>query len=252
MGGGRALSLIQRLNQMIARLPDEVAPFTRLMPTYRQPEERSRDLVVTTVALGASATTLLLLTRVALRPQPNRVDVALTRLLQRRHSLPVTRAMTLISTPGFAPLQHALTLGMAIDFWAFGYRREALFTMLTMGAGVITGVIKVAVGRPRPDPTFMRAVFTFRDKSFPSGHCTHYASFYGYLFYLASRGMAPSPLRRAIRVLCAGLIVLVAPSRVYLGHHWTSDVLAGDLVGLTYLFALVEVYERIGICEAAA
>ena len=153
--------------------------------------------------------------------------------------------ITLISAPGFAPLQHALTLGTALDFWSLGYRREALFTMLTMGAGATTGVLKILVGRPRPDPTYMRKVLQFRDKSFPSGHCTHYASFYGYLFYLAYRCMAPSLLRSAILAACAGLIVSVAPSRVYLGHHWSSDVLAGDLVGLTYLFALIGAYETL-------
>jgi undecaprenyl-diphosphatase len=171
----------------------------------------------------------------------------MTRLLQRRHSRLVTRGMMVVSAPGFAPLQHALTVGTALDLWAFGHRREALFTMLSMGAGATTGVIKMAVGRPRPDPTYMRAIFQFRDKSFPSGHCTHYASFYGYLFYLAQRCMAPSALRSAILATCAGLIILVAPSRVYLGHHWASDVLAGDLVGLTYLFLLIKAYEGVGV-----
>jgi len=62
------------------------------------------------------------------------------RLLQRRHSRIVTRAMLLISAPGFAPLQHVLTVGTAIDMWALGCRREALATIMTMGAGAITGV----------------------------------------------------------------------------------------------------------------
>jgi undecaprenyl-diphosphatase len=87
----------------------------------------------------------------------------------------------------------------------------------------------------------------FRDKSFPSGHCTHYASFYGYLFYLAYRSMAPSALRSAILAACAGFIILVAPSRVYLGHHWASDALAGDLVGFTYLLLLIKAYESVGV-----
>jgi membrane-associated phospholipid phosphatase len=226
-------------------------PFTYRMPAYRPPKERERDLAITSAALAASATTLLLLTRVALRPQPNRVDMALTRLLQRRHSRRVRQAMALISLPGFAPLEHVLTVGTALNFWSFGYRREALFTLLTMGAGAITGVVKVAVGRPRPDHSLRRSSVLLRDNSFPSGHCAHYASFYGYLFYLASRCMAPSPLRTAILLLCAGLIVLVPPSRVYLGHHWSSDVVAGNLLGLTYLFALIEVYERIAVTERA-
>jgi undecaprenyl-diphosphatase len=59
--------------------------------------------------------------------------------------------------------------------------------------------------------------------------------------------MAPSALRSAILATCAGFIILVAPSRVYLGHHWASDALAGDLVGLTYLFLLIKAYESVGV-----
>ena len=245
------MGLTRPLTAHLPRLAAWLEPFTCPMPAYRPPKERERDLLLTGLGLGASATTLMLLTLVALRPTPNRVDVALTRLLQRRHSRRVRRAMALISLPGFAPLEHALTVGTALNFWSFGYRREALFTLLTMGAGAITGVVKVAVGRPRPDLSLRRSSVLLRDNSFPSGHCAHYAAFYGYLFYLARRSMAPSPLRSAILALCAGLIVLAPPSRVYLGHHWTSDVVAGNLLGLTYLFALIEAYEQLAVTQRA-
>ena len=241
----RAVRLVERANQVAWRLRVELRTMSCPMPAYR--EQRARSSALTGAALGASVTCLLLLTRLALRPRPGRPDLTLTRLLQRRHSRLVTWGMMVLSAPGFAPLQHALTVGTALDLWAFGHRREALFTMLSMGAGATTGVIKIAVGRPRPDPTYMRVTVHFRDKSFPSGHCTHYASFYGYLFYLARRSMAPSALRSAILAACAGLIILVAPSRVYLGHHWASDALAGDLVGLTYLFLLIKAYESVGV-----
>ncbi len=243
----RAVRLSERVNRVARRARRELEPLACSAPAHRPRGER--DLLITAGAIAVSLTSLALLTRVARRPLPSRLDVATTRLLQRRHSQRVTRAMVLISAPGFAPLQHALTVGTALNLWAFGQRREALFTMLTMGAGSITGVIKIAVGRPRPDPTYMRAIFQFRDKSFPSGHCTHYAAFYGYLFYLTRRCMRPSPLRTLILATCATLVLLVAPSRVYLGHHWSSDTVAGDLVGLTYLFALIEAYETLGVHE---
>src|SRR5919204_174580 len=230
----RAVRLAERANQVAWRLRVELRTMSCPMPAYR--EQRARSSVLTSAALGASAAGLLLLTRLALRPRPGRPDITLTRLLQRPHARLVTRGMMVVSAPGFAPLQHALTVGTALDLWAFGHRREALFTMLSMGAGATTGVIKIAVGRPRPDPTYRRVTVHFRDKSFPSGHCTHYAAFYGYLFYLAHRSMEPSALRSAILATCAGFIILVAPSRVYLGHHWASDALAGVPGGLTYLF----------------
>ncbi len=239
------MRLSERLNRGVHWARAELLTLARPVPAEAARPESS--LILTSAALTASAAGILLLSRVALRPLPNRVDIAATRLLQHRHSSAVTRAMLLISAPGFAPLQHVLTIGTAIDMWALGSRREALATIMTMGAGAITGVIKILVGRPRPDPTYMRAVFQFRDNSFPSGHCAHYASFYGFMFYLAHRCMKPSPLRTAIMTGSAGIVALVAPSRVYLGHHWSSDVVAGELVGLIYLFALIKAYEEIGV-----
>jgi len=242
---GAVVRLSERVNKSARRVRAEFVTLARPAPVAL--ERRERGAIWTGVALTASVTGIALLSRVAKQPLPSRLDVATTRLLQRRHYRAVTRAMLLISAPGFAPLQHALTIGAALDMWALGRRREAFFTTMTMGAGAITGVIKIMVGRPRPDPAYVRAVFQFRDNSFPSGHCAHYASFYGFMFYLAHRCMKPSPLRTAIMAGSAALVALVAPSRVYLGHHWSSDVLAGELVGLTYLFALIKAYEEIGV-----
>lgn len=246
---GAVTHLARRAGRAARRLRADLEAIS--CPAPERAARRRRDLASTGAALGASAVGLGLLTAVARRPLPNRVDVALTRLLQRREPPLATRAMALISAPGFAPLQHILTVGTALNLWAFRQRREALFTLLTMGAGTITGAIKVTVNRSRPDPSYRRTGMQFRDKSFPSGHCAHYASFYGYIFYLTSRCMAPSRLRTAILGACAGLIILVAPSRVYLGHHWTSDVVAGELLGLTYVFALIEAYETIGVRDRA-
>jgi len=239
------MRLSERVNTGARRLRAELATMGRPAPAGL--ERRERSSLWTGLALTASVTGIALLSRVAKRPLPSRLDVATTRLLQRRHSSAVTRVMLLISAPGFAPLQHVLTVGTALDMWALGRRREAFFTTMTMGAGAITGVLKIMVGRPRPDPAYVRAIFQFRDNSFPSGHCAHYASFYGFMFYLAHRCMKPSPLRAAIMAGSAALVASVAPSRVYLGHHWSSDVLAGELVGLTYLFALIKAYEEIGV-----
>lgn len=239
------MRLSERANRGARCLRAELATMARPAPA-RIARPRG-NAALTAVAMTASVAGVALLGRVALRPLPSRLDVATTRLLQRRHYRAVTRAMLLISAPGFAPLQHVLTVATTADMWALGRRREAFFTTMTMGAGAITGVLKILVGRPRPDPAYMRAVFQFRDNSFPSGHCAHYTSFYGFMFYLARRCMRPSLARTVVLVTCAGLILFVGPSRVYLGHHWSSDVLAGELVGLTYLFVLIKAYEEFGV-----
>src|SRR5690242_11152694 len=103
----RAIRLSERVNRAARRIRRELATLSCPLPAQRTRDER--DLAIPAVALAGSLTGLILLTRVARRPLPSRLDVATTRLLQRRQSRRVTRAMVLISAPGFAPLQHALT-----------------------------------------------------------------------------------------------------------------------------------------------
>ncbi len=51
-----------------------------------------------------------------------------------------------------------------------------------------------------------------------------------------------NPLRYFILALCVALIVLVGPSRVYMGQHWASDALAGYALGFAYLLILIQAY----------
>lgn len=197
------------------------------------------------VALGVTACAFIGLVALATRSKPNRLDVAITKRFQRRTTPAVAHAMRWISSPGYAPFTHSVVLSMAATLWSLRLRQAAIFTIGTMGAGFTTGVIKIVIGRPRPDPSFRVHKRLLKDNSFPSGHATHYTAFYGYMLYLAYRYLPAGPLRNAITIYCVGLVTLVGPSRIYLGHHWASDVVAGQLVGLTYLLAMLQVYEAL-------
>ena len=214
-------------------------------PVYEIPPPRGHRpaAVDRRTALVAGGCAFMGLAAVALRPTPNPLDVAITTRLQRRISPQLARVMKLISSPGYAPFTHSIVLSLAANLWALERRRDAVFTIGTMGAGFTTGMLKILVGRPRPAQEFRRHQKTFKDNSFPSGHATHYTAFYGYVFFLAQRSMPAGPLRTAVMAYCLTLIALVSPSRIYLGHHWASDVLAGQLVGFTYLMCMLQMYE---------
>lgn len=106
----------------------------------------------------------------------------------------------------------------------------AMLWVAVIGSGLINTVLKVTFNRPRPD------VFPWRTQhvglaSFPSGHAMTSIVVYGTLAFLIAR-LAPTRwLRRLVWVVAVLVIVLVGLSRLYLGVHYPSDVLAGFVVG---------------------
>jgi undecaprenyl-diphosphatase len=113
-----------------------------------------------------------------------------------------------------------------------GLRREALAVALSLaGAMLISYLVKGLVGRPRPPVEHLQAV---TGSSFPSGHATQAGAFWTSLV-LVARVRLPAGRARsasaALAALAALVILVVAWSRVYLGVHYPSDVLAGVLLG---------------------
>ncbi len=126
-----------------------------------------------------------------------------------------------------------LTFAVALYLALADKRRVALFVLAAVGGGeAVSTVLKLFYSRPRPDlvPHGME-VFT---ASFPSGHAMMSAIAYLTLAILIAR---ITPGRRvSVLVMSLGILmtVLVGISRVYLGVHWPSDVLAGWCVGAAW------------------
>ena len=99
--------------------------------------------------------------------------------------------------------------------------------VVVAGNGLLTTAVKELADRVRPalDP-----VAATLGPSFPSGHSSWSMAFWCAAALLLSRGR-PQPVRIALYGVAAGLIVLVAGSRVLLSVHWLSDVLAGLALG---------------------
>src|SRR5262245_44472677 len=113
--------------------------------------------------------------------------------------------------------------GTLLLFLAFRRARERwwLWMALMLAAPASEGLLKLAIGRPRPEDV---------SSGFPSGHATASAAFFGAVLYLSGE-LTPVP-RRVVRTLATCAIVLVAVARVVLRAHWPSDVLGGITLGL--------------------
>src|SRR3989344_4850972 len=103
-----------------------------------------------------------------------------------------------------------------------------------LGAGTVVLLIKEFFRRTRPEKMYQAYAET--GFSFPSGHATLAAAFYGFLIYLAWGMLPPGFLRSATVSALALLIALIAFSRLYLGVHYLTDVLGGLLLGAAFAY----------------
>jgi len=113
---------------------------------------------------------------------------------------------------------------------------------LTIPEALVAAGVKALVARPRPSAALVHVTTRLTDPSFPSGHALHYTVFYGFLAVMLATAYKPSGWRTVLIVVCIALIALVGVSRVYLGEHWTSDVIGGYLIGALYLAPLCLAY----------
>ena len=109
---------------------------------------------------------------------------------------------------------------------------------------IITGLnqlLKRILQRPRP--TEFRIVEE-TGYSFPSGHSMVSMAFYGYLIYLIYKYVKNKYIKWSLIVLLSCLIVGIGTSRIYLGVHYTSDVLGGFLISGSYLVIYISAVNK--------
>jgi membrane-associated phospholipid phosphatase len=182
------------------------------------------------------------------RNQSASTDAAITLRLQKQRHPMFNRLMHVVSWPGFPPQSRLIPPAMSAMLFTFGFRLEAAFQLLAWGSGGISFTFKRIMRRSRPNsdfPGIRVAVARIGGTSFPSGHVLNYLGVYGFLTFLAYVWIEPAVIRRVVVGLLAGLLALVGPSRVYLGHHWFTDVSASYLLGFSWLIGLTTLYRHV-------
>ncbi len=117
------------------------------------------------------------------------------------------------------------------------YRRGGiLFAITTVGAGVLLSLLKRAFHRARPEP-FFNTILPASD-SFPSGHSLGSFCFYFALAAILTNRVEKLWLKIIIWTLAVLLVLLIGISRIYLGVHYPSDVLAGYIVGFIWVVTI--------------
>lgn len=107
---------------------------------------------------------------------------------------------------------------------------------------VLNQLLKRILQRPRP--TEFRIVEE-TGYSFPSGHSMVSMAFYGYLIYLIYRYIKNKYVKWILIIILSILICLIGISRIYLGVHYTSDVLGGFLLSISYLVVYISSIKKL-------
>ena len=144
----------------------------------------------------------------------------------------------------FAESAIVITLSVILSIFLW-VRKQRIYVFcllfaLMVGEG-LTFSAKHIFQRQRPD-VFLRAI-TEDSFSFPSGHATTAVLFYGFLAYLIIRNYRSLKTLATTLSFLALFVVLIDLSRLYLGVHYLSDVIAGNLVGFTSLILSIGITE---------
>lgn len=126
-----------------------------------------------------------------------------------------------------------ITAATVIYFFLTRRLSTAFFVLVAVGGGqVLSSLLKLGIDRPRPE--LVSHLATETSLSFPSGHAMLSAVTYLTLGTLAARFLHGRTTRIYVLSLAVLLTLMVGVSRIYLGVHWPSDVLAGWCAGFAW------------------
>jgi undecaprenyl-diphosphatase len=129
------------------------------------------------------------------------------------------------------------TIFVVVGFAMWKWTREAkLFALTMIGAGLLNITLKLAFKRPRPVPFFN--LTPPESYSFPSGHSLTSAVFFGALAAILTARIKPRRTRAAIWIVSTAMFLLIGLSRIYLGVHYTTDVIAGFVAALIWILVV--------------
>jgi membrane-associated phospholipid phosphatase len=171
-------------------------------------------------------------------------DIHLTLELQSAESDILTLVMTWISWLfGDWRASILVILTGSLVWWKLG-RREGLLVPLAGLFSLLGYSIKALISRPRPTPEDVQVMVAEANYSFPSSHAFFTSIFLGILAYLLFTHLKKKRWKYLSLTVLALLVLLVGASRVYLGVHWTSDVLGGYIYGGLFLALLIWVFKN--------
>jgi membrane-associated phospholipid phosphatase len=171
-------------------------------------------------------------------------DIAAARFVQSLSSQFITSFMLLVSQ-GFTGIP-AVVLVIAcvvIIWWRLG-RLEGLFMAASGVLSPVANLFKLLIEQPRPPASLVGIISPAGGLGYPSGHAFFAAMILGMLIYFVIRYVSLKTLKWLLVAGLICIILLVGYSRVYLGDHWASEVIASYMIASGFLLLLTVFYEQ--------
>jgi undecaprenyl-diphosphatase len=177
----------------------------------------------------------------------DRAVIESVRSADRSEALGFLGPITHLGSTGAVTLVAILTLGVGVAAgpWRHGVIGAAVVGLAALGVELL----KSAVARERPD--FLEPIFAEHGFSFPSGHASLSMVGYGVLAVLVSRSFLPHWAQLAVYGAVAVLVFLIGLSRVWIGVHYPSDVIAGWVAGATVVLVFAALTREVSREPAA-
>ena len=190
-----------------------------------------RALVLFVLALGVAGIFVALLEDVWSR-ETSEFDRSVSLAIHGLDSPSIHFTMRLFTAIGSLPVVIAVLALAIISGVRRGEHRAAhCLLAVSVASEVFNWVLKHLVARPRP--TLFEEIATLHTYSFPSGHAMTGAAVYGMIGVVLAREYPR--FRRQLAVAVPILVILIGVSRIFLGVHWPTDVLAGWAAGTALL-----------------
>jgi membrane-associated phospholipid phosphatase len=209
-----------------------------------EPAQRRRARIFQLYVLLASAGFVALAVAAHARPY-FAVDLAITKFIQSYHGQVFDFVMRAVSWIGFTPQSYFVGGAFLLTLFVLGYRWETLAALFAAAVSAVGAVIKLIVVRPRPTADLVHVFRAIPDYGFPSGHVLTAVALGGFLGFLAYTLLKRSWQRTIVLACFAFGILLMGPSRIYMGQHWFSDTMGAYVLGSLWLLLSIKLYRRL-------
>ena len=160
----------------------------------------------------------------------NTIDTTIYELIIKLMSNGMTNFMLFMSHLGSAITLIVLTIAFIL---LLKNKTNSKFIAINLAlVFIINRILKLGVARPRPE---VLKIVQESGYSFPSGHTMVATWFYGFFIYLVYKNIKDKKIKYPLIAMLFVLILLIGISRIYLGAHYTTDVIGGWIIGSVYL-----------------